>query len=62
MQNEDIVVAVDEREERRWRAEVESRSTLVLYRMKDGIRGECYDNSWGSRLLFRVRSNVLRLN
>ena len=39
---------------------MESRSTLGCY----GLRGEAeagYDNSWGTVLLFRVRSNSLRL-
>ena len=49
-------------EDDRWRSEVRGKSTLGLYRNKDRIGGEGgYDNSWGSVLLFRARSNTLRL-
>ena len=57
----DVVRKVDVREENRWREELNEKSTLVYCRMKTGIGGETYDNSWGSVLLFRVRSNTLRL-
>ena len=53
---------VNQWETGRWRSEVESKSTLVWYRERQGIGGEAgYENSWGSVLLFRVRSNSLRL-
>jgi len=62
MTNGEIVKAVNDWEHVRWRGEVQSKSTLVHYRMKDRIGGVGYDNSWGARLMFRARSNVLRLN
>ena len=57
----DVVRRVDVWEENRWREELNEKSSLLHYRMKAGIGGETYDNSWGSVLLFRVRSNTLRL-
>ena len=58
----DIVGRVNDWELSRWREEVGSKSTLNYYRAKDIIGGEGgYDNSWGSVLLYRVRSNSLRL-
>ena len=62
MKNEEIVAAVNEWEHVRWRSEVESKSTLVFYRMKEGIGNVLYDNGWGARLMFGARSNTLRLN
>lgn len=57
-----IVKRVNEWERQRWREEVQNKSTLTFYKLKDNIGGEvCYDNSWGSRLLFGMRSNTLRL-
>ena len=42
--------------------EVESRSTLQLYRHKIGIGDEgIYSNRYGSVLLFNCRTNTLRL-
>ena len=53
---------VNQWETGRWRREVESKSTLVWYRERQSFGGEAgYDSSWGSVLLFRVRSNSLRL-
>ena len=35
---------------------------MTYYREKTNIGGEtCYDNSWGAVLLFRCRSNTLKL-
>ena len=45
----------------RWKREVESKSTLSYYRMKQGIGGVQYDNSWGAMLMFRARANTLKL-
>lgn len=61
MTTNEIVKAVNMWEDNRWRMEVENKSTLIYYRMKEGIGGEWYDNSMGSRLLFQCRSNTLRL-
>ena len=52
---------VNDWENERWRREVESRSTLSYYRMKQEIGGVRYDNGWGAVLMFRARSNTLRL-
>ena len=58
----EIVGRVNDWELNRWREEVSSKSTLSFYRAKESIGGEGgYDNSWGSVLLYRVRSNSLRL-
>jgi len=59
---QEIVRHVDEWERNRWRREVERRSTLEYYRYKDEIGGERYTSGWGSKLLFRVRTNTLNLN
>ena len=62
MRDKDVVDAVNVWEQSRWRGELESRSTLDYYRQgKSEIREERYDNGWGSRLVFMVRSNTLRL-
>ena len=45
-----------------WRREVESKSTLQLYRHKIGIGDEgIYSNRYGSVLLFQCRTNTLRV-
>lgn len=53
---------VKEAETTIWSKEMESKSTLELYRgNKRGISGECfYDNSIGSSLLFEARAGALR--
>ena len=61
MEDREIVGVVDRWEERRWRREIESMSSLVWYRGKEKIGGEHYENRWGACLLFRVRTNTLRL-
>ena len=59
---QEIKQRIDNWETQRWRAEVEEKVTLQYYREKQSIGGEiCYDNSWGAVLLFRTRSNTLRL-
>ena len=52
---------VDSYEKIRWKRDIEEKSTLEFYTLKENIGGESYDNSWGSRLMFAVRSNALRL-
>ena len=53
---------VDEWETDRWRRDLESRTTLQLYRNKVGIREEgIYRNVFGSVLMFRCRTNTLKL-
>lgn len=61
MNREAVVGRVREWDTERWRSGVESRETLEGYRMKENIGGVEYDNSWGSVLMFRARSNTLRL-
>ena len=57
-----ITNRVNQWEEERWRGEIESRSTIEAYRLKEGIgNSDFYDNKWDSALLFRARSNTLRL-
>ncbi|KAH7974657.1 hypothetical protein HPB49_017729 [Dermacentor silvarum] len=53
---------VKEAETTIWSKEMESKSTLELYRgNKRGISAECfYDNSIGSSLLFEARAGALR--
>jgi len=58
----DVVRMISRWEEASWRAQVESRSTLIHYRAKAHIGGVSYTNRWGSQLLFRARTNTLRLN
>jgi len=57
-----IYKKIDNWEHRRWKTEVDSRSTLEYYRSKDKIGGESYTSGWGSRMLFRVRTNTVNLN
>ena len=53
---------VDEWETDRWRRDLESRTTLQLYRSKVGIGEEgIYRNVFGSVLMFRCRTNTLKL-
>ena len=53
---------VDERETDKWRRDLESRTTLQLYRNKAGIGEEgIYRNVFGSLLMFRCRTNTLKL-
>jgi len=59
---EQIHRKVDRWEQARWRREVDSKSTLQHYRIKERIGGENYTSGWGSKLLFRVRTNTLKLN
>ena len=62
MSRGEIVCRVNEWDLNRWREEVRSKTTLNHYMAKENIGGEGgYDNSWGSVLMYRVRSNSLRL-
>ena len=61
MSRDDVKKRVIEWDSDRWRAEVEGRETLEAYRMKEGIGGVQYDNSWGATLMFRARANSLML-
>ena len=45
-----------------WREEVRAKSSLGAYRVRERFGdGRSYDNCWESALLFRARSNTLRL-
>ena len=58
----EITSRVNEWEMSRWRTELESRSSLVAYRLKDGFGTDgVYENDWDSSLMFRARSNTLKL-
>ena len=62
MSREAIIERVNNWELEGWRSSVEEMYTLRYYRKKGGIGGEvCYDNSWGAVLLFRSRTDSLRL-
>ena len=62
MDKREIANKVNQWEEVRWRREIENRSSIESYRLKNGIGGcDFYDNRWESVLLFRARSNTLRL-
>ena len=61
MTGDSVVKRVREWDTERWRTGVESKDTLEAYRMKGQIGGVKYDNSWGSTLMFRARSNTLGL-
>ena len=46
----------------KWREEVEAKQTLTVYRLKDRICEESfYDNTVASSLMFKCRTNSLRL-
>ena len=50
-------------DEARWRWELNMRETLEIYRNKSKIHAErIYNNSIGSVILFRCRTNTLKLN
>jgi len=53
---------VDEAELNRWKVEIEGKSSLQFYRMKERIGGEHYTSGWGSKLLFLARTNTINLN
>ena len=55
---------IDEWVVREWISELEQKSTLSLYRnLKNTIKEEnFYDNTFGSVLLFRARTNCLKLD
>ena len=59
-----IKAKVREWGEERWRAEMEKKSTLSIYRRNKQSVGEVtiYDNTYKSQLMFRGRTNSLRLN
>ena len=62
MNGVEIGRAVSRWEGDRWGREVESKTTLQLYRSKTSIGDEeMYNNSYGSALLFQCRTNTLRL-
>ena len=54
---------VREYDNREWKREMETKSTLWVYRrFKDRIKEEkFYDNSWDSEIMFRARTNTLVL-
>ena len=58
-----IRAKVREYDNRKWREEMRTMSTLWVYRkFKERIKEEkFYDNSWASEILFRARSNTLVL-
>lgn len=59
-----LVSKIDLLEERNWKEQMNQRSTLIYYReYKQEIKQEIiYDNNWRSVLLFRSRTNSLKLN
>ena len=60
MSAEDIRRRVNNIENERWKEEVLRRTTLDLYEQKKEIKEEAfYDNTWGSVLVFRARTNTL---
>jgi len=63
MSKKQIKEAINEWETVRWRGRVESRSTLEIYARKVEIKDEnMYRNNYGSVILFRCRTNTLKLN
>jgi len=60
--NHRLMKMADDLERERWRMEVENRSSLHFYRIKTRLGGESYTSGWGSRILFLVRTNTIRLN
>ena len=58
----DIGREVNKWENNRWRSDVESKTTLELYRSKGNVGDEdIYSNEYGSGLLFLCRTNTLKL-
>ena len=55
---------IKEKDTAEWRAAMDQKSTLYLYReyKKRIMQESFYDNTWGSTLMFRARSNSLKLN
>ena len=53
---------VNKWENNRWRRDIESKTTLELYRSKGNFGEEgIYSNEYGSVLLFKCRTNTLKL-
>ena len=63
MSKEKVKLKVHAWDEARWRRELNMRETLEVYRNKSKIHEEMiYNNSFGSVILFRCRTNTLKLN
>ena len=62
MDSGDIGREVSKWENNRWRTDVESKTTLELYRSKGNVGDKgIYSNEYGSVLLFQCRTNTLKL-
>ena len=62
MEGRNIRSKIEQMAEMRWREEVETKSTLALYRSKLKICEEkFYNNTVASNIMFRCRTNTLRL-
>ena len=62
MDSGDIGRDLNKWESNRWRRDVESKTTLELYRSKGNVLDEgIYSNEYGSVLLFQYRTNTPKL-
>ena len=62
MDTDDIGREVNKWENNRWRKDIESKTTLELYRSKGNLGDEgIYSHEYGSVLLFQCRTNTLKL-
>ena len=62
MDADNIEMEVNNWEKNRWRRDIDSKTTLVLYRSKRNMGdGGIYSNEYGSVLLFQCWTNTLKL-
>ena len=62
MDTDNIGREVNKWENNRWRRDIESKTKLELYRSKRNLGDEgIYSNEYGSVLLFKCRTNTLKL-
>ena len=66
MKKEELKKKIDEYDTRKWKEEIEKKSSLKIYKEFKTIIGHqdetIYDNTIASQLLYRARANVLDLN
>ena len=64
MNEKNLLTLIKEYDNKNWLEELEEKSTLQLYRnFKKAISAECFfDNTYESALLFKARSNTLKLD
>ena len=64
LKKEDIKKRIREQDTKKWKEELEKKNSVSIYkRFKRKIKDDgCYDNKFSSILLFRARSNTLKLN